>query len=67
MKSRPKYLPEGDWCLVEYKQPVLPAEINEVKLTKAVSRKMGCAMILDWHYTTGDGLIYAVDFLKRGA
>jgi hypothetical protein len=67
LKSRPKYLAEGNWCLVEYGEPVLAAEIDEAKLIKAVSRKMGCAMILVWRYTTGYGLIYAVDFLKKGA
>ena len=67
MRARPKYTPDGDWCLVQYKEPMLLVEIDEAKLVKAVSRKMRCAMILDWHYISDDGLIEAIDFLRRGA
>ena len=67
MRSRPKYVADGIWCLVQYKAPMLWAEIDETKLTKAVSRKMRHAMILDWCNINDDGLIVSIDFLKEGA
>lgn len=65
MRSRPKYLADGIWCLVQYKTPMLFAEINMVKLTKAITRKMGYAMIPDWFNISDDGLIESIDFVKE--
>jgi len=65
MRKNMTYVVTDDVLEAVFPEPMLSFEIDNGKVTKAASRKMGVKMVIDWYNITFDGLIESIEFVKE--